>query len=59
MTFDNATNFGKALDNLLEVEEDPQFGIACRKLMRIKVEIDITKPIKQGFCLPRDNNIDT
>lgn len=39
MTLDNATKIGKVLGNLLKVEEDLQFGIACRKYIEIKVEM--------------------
>lgn len=35
MTIDNATKIGKALTNLLDVEEDTLYGIACRKFIKI------------------------
>lgn len=59
MNTDNATNIGKTLGKLLEVEEYPLFGSAGRKFIQIKVEIDIKKPLQQEFWLPRDLNIDT
>lgn len=55
----NAKKIGNALGKFMDVDVDPQFGIACKKSLRIKVEIDITKPLKIGFWLPRDYNIDT
>lgn len=55
----NAKKIGNALGNFLEVDVDPQFGIACKMALRIKVEIDITKPLKIGFWFPRDHNIDS
>lgn len=59
MTVENATTIGNAIGMLVEVDVDPQFGIACKKFIRMKVEIDINKPLKQGFWLPRDYSIDT
>lgn len=59
MTIENATDIGEALGNLIMIEEDPIFGIACRKFIRIKVEIDVTNPLKQGLLLSREGNLPT
>lgn len=56
---ENATKIGNAIGRLVKVDVDPQFGKACKNFIRIKIEIDITKTLKQGFWLPRDYNIDT
>ncbi|XP_041001602.1 uncharacterized protein LOC121247297 [Juglans microcarpa x Juglans regia] len=53
ITLNNAKEIGKALGNLIKVEEDPLYGLAFRKFIRIKVELDITKPLQQGFMMPR------
>lgn len=59
MTVKNAINLGNALGKLIHVEEDPTFGVAWRKFIRLKVEIDVTYPLKQGFMMPRWGNTET
>lgn len=56
ITLDNAIEVGKALGNLIKVEEDPLYGLAFRKFIRLKVELDVTKPLQQGFKMPRLGN---
>lgn len=52
----NAIEIGKTIGNLIKVEEDPLYALAFRKFIRIKVELDITKPLQQGFMMPRLGN---
>ncbi|XP_042969051.1 uncharacterized protein LOC122301731 [Carya illinoinensis] len=59
MTEKIAFKIGNALGNFLAVDIDPFFGLACKKFIRIKVEIDISKPLKQGLWEPRDYHPDT
>lgn len=54
MTEKNAAKIGRALGIFLGVDVDPVFGLACKKFSRIKVEIDIIKPLKQGLWEPRN-----
>ncbi|KAF5477140.1 hypothetical protein F2P56_003812 [Juglans regia] len=54
ITLENAIEIGKALGSLIKVEVDPLYGLTFRKYIRIKVEI--TKPLKQGFMMPRVGN---
>lgn len=59
MTKENAKKIGNAMGNFLGVDTDHLFGLASKKFIRIKVDIDITKPLKQGFWEPRDLKCDT
>lgn len=59
MTEKNTAKIRRALGNYLEVDVGPLFGLACKKFIRIKVEIDITKPLKQGLSKSSDFNFDT
>jgi len=53
MTAINAIKIGKTLGPLLEVENGEVPGIICRHHLRIKVEIDTSKPLVPGFHFPR------
>jgi hypothetical protein len=53
MTAINAIKIGETLGPLLEVENGEVPGIICRHHLRIKVEIDTSKPLVPGFHFPR------
>ncbi|XP_042985402.1 uncharacterized protein LOC122314076 isoform X2 [Carya illinoinensis] len=56
ITLENAIQIGRALGTLIKVEEDPLYGLALRKFIRLKVEIDVIKALQQGFMMPRLDN---
>jgi hypothetical protein len=51
MTTLNAIRIGKKLGNILELETDNTDELICRQFIRLKVEIDTTKPLASGFNL--------
>jgi hypothetical protein len=53
MTTLNAIKLGKTLGKILEVENGHITGIIYSHHLRIRVEIDTSKPLAQGFNLPR------
>lgn len=50
----NIKLIGQHLGTLLEIEPLP-FGLACKKFVRIKVELAVDSPLKTGFLIPRLN----
>lgn len=48
LTINNAERIGKVLGNLLEVDKAAIFGVTLRSYLRIRVEIDIKKPLQEG-----------
>lgn len=46
------------MDKLLDVEPLP-IGFACKKFVRIRVEMDADLPLKTGFIFPRVNESPT
>jgi hypothetical protein len=52
MTARNAISIGKSHGNLMAVENSKTPGIICTHHLRIRVEIDTTKPLVPGFTLP-------
>lgn len=59
MTVRNATNVGNALGKLVMIKEDPIFGVAWGNYIRLKLELDVTQPLQQGFLMPRRGKTDT
>lgn len=53
MTIKTAIRIGKALGNILEVDDLATPGIICRGFLRIRVELDTRKSLVPGFNLPR------
>jgi hypothetical protein len=53
MTTRNAIQIGKSLGNLLDAENGNSEGIICTHHLRIRVEIDTSKPLVPGLLLPR------
>lgn len=51
----NATRIGQVIGNLLEVDFTSVFGVTLRRYIRIKVELNVHKPLPEGFNLPRPN----
>lgn len=52
MTAINAIEIGKTLGLMLDVENGENPSIICHYHLRIKVEIDTSKPLVLGFHLP-------
>lgn len=52
----NITLIGRHMGTLLEIEPLP-FGVACSKLVRIKVEFDASMPLKTTFQFPWPSGI--
>jgi hypothetical protein len=55
MALKNAIMIGKALGDILAVENLNSSGLVCRQYIRIKVNLDTAQPLKPGFRLPRSN----
>lgn len=57
LTNQNAEHIGKVLGNLIEVDKASIFGVALRRYLRVKVEMNIEKPLPDGFDLERPGRI--
>lgn len=53
MTMENAEKIGRVMGKLLEFDRINTSCISVRRFIRIRVEIDTTKPFPTGFSLPR------
>lgn len=53
MTNVNAEKIGAKMGNLIQVEKSESPGILFRRYMHIQVEIDVEKPLPEGFPLIR------
>lgn len=51
----NTTRIGQVIGNLIEVDFALVFGVALRRYIKIKVELNVHKPLPEGFNLPRPN----
>jgi hypothetical protein len=58
MAIKNAITIGKALGDILAVENLDTSGLVCRQYLRIQVNIDTSQPLKPGFHLPRSGKND-
>jgi hypothetical protein len=54
MTTKTAISIGKALGDLIKVEESSSDKLTFRSFLRILVEIEVSKPLKPGFFFQRD-----
>lgn len=50
----NIKLIGDHSGTILDIEPIP-FGLACKKFVRIRVELDVLMPLKIGFLFPHDN----
>lgn len=53
MTKTKAAKIGQSIGKLIEVEFNASLGVCCTKYLRVKVEVDVHKPLIPGFYLPR------
>jgi hypothetical protein len=57
MALKNAIMIGKALGDILAIENLNTSGLVCCQYLRIKVNIDTSQPLKPGFHPPRSDKI--
>ena len=55
MSKENAKNIGNLLGNVLEVDFTGDGLVCMSRFLRVKVEFEVSKPLKSGFFLDRDS----
>ena len=54
MSKENAENIGNLLGKVLEVDFTGDGLVCMSRFLRVKVEFEVSKPLKSGFFLDRD-----